>query len=128
MRVSHVIRYVEDLERSIAFYRDVLGIAFRFSEHGYAEFDAGVKLGLYERARLPTLIGTRGQAPGSDGEVLFTVDDVDGWVSRLRDRGVEILSGPEDRPWGQRTLHLLDPDGLVVELAQDIPRQRPRGG
>jgi lactoylglutathione lyase len=28
-----------------------------------------------------------------------------------------------DRPWGHRTLHFEDPDGFVVELAEEIPRQ-----
>ena len=35
---------------------------------------------------------------------------------------VAVLRGPTDRPWGHRTLHLADPDGFVVELAQEIPR------
>ena len=40
----------------------------------------------------------------------------------LRAAGVEILAGPEDRPWGHRTLHLADPEGMIVELAQEIER------
>jgi len=28
-----------------------------------------------------------------------------------------------DRPWGHRTVHVEDPDGFVVELAEEIPRQ-----
>src|SRR5918999_215695 len=55
-----------------------------------------------------------------------SVGDVDAEAERLRGLGVEFLSGPVDRPWGHRTLHLLDPDGFVVELAQNIPRLLPR--
>ena len=33
---------------------------------------------------------------------------------------------PADRPWGHRTLHIADPDGFVVEFAQEIPRARSR--
>jgi lactoylglutathione lyase len=65
---------------------------------------------------------------GPAGEVLFLVDDVDAEAERLRGLGVEFLSGPVDRPWGHRTLHLLDPDGFVIELAQRIPRLLPRHG
>ena len=50
----------------------------------------------------------------------FLVDDVDAEAERLRGLGVEFLSGPVDWPWGHRTLHLLDPDGFVVELAQNL--------
>lgn len=126
-RVDYVILYVGDLEASIAFYRDVLGLPFKLQQSGYAEFaTAGTRFGLYEKARLPGLIGREGGEGGPEGEVLFLVDDVDGWAARLREAGVEVLSGPVDRPWGHRTLHVLDPDEHVVELAQEIPRTSPR--
>jgi lactoylglutathione lyase len=121
--VDYVILYVADLGRAIAFYRDALGLAFRFERSGYAEFDAGpTKFGLFERARLPELVGAVPEPGGPAGEVLFLVEDVDAEAERLRAAGVEILTGPVDRPWGHRTVHLLDPDGHVVELAQEIPR------
>lgn len=126
-RVDHVILYVRDLGAAIAFYRDVVGLPFKFEDSGYAEFaTAGARFGLYERARLPGLIGREATEGGPGGEVLFLVEDVDGWAERLGEQGVEILSGPVDRPWGHRTLHVLDPDGNVVELAQEIPRATPR--
>jgi lactoylglutathione lyase len=123
--VDYVIRYVEDLERAVDFYRDVLGLEHRFTDEAYAEFSTGpTKLALFPRDRLPDLLGREVPAGSSlDGEVLFLVDDVDGEAERLRAAGVEILTGPLDRPWGHRTVHLLDPDGLVIELAQEIPRQ-----
>lgn len=123
--IDYVIRYVEDLERAVAFYRDVLGLEHRFTDEAYAEFSVGpTKLALYPRDRLPDLLGGEVPAGGSpDGEVLFLVDDVDAEAERLRAAGARILTGPVDRPWGHRTVHLLDPDGLVVELAQEIPRQ-----
>jgi lactoylglutathione lyase len=34
--------------------------------------------------------------------------------------GVEILSGPMDRPWHERTLHIGDPDGNIIEFAQKL--------
>lgn len=126
-RVGYVIRYVRDLEASVAFYRDVIGLDFKFSEHGYAEFDAGeVKFGLYERGRLQELIGEEPEQ-GIEGEILVPVEDVGAEVTRLRAAGVEVMTGPIDRPWGHRTLHVRDPDGYVIELAQEIERTRPRG-
>jgi lactoylglutathione lyase len=52
---------------------------------------------------------------GAGRRGLFLVDDVDTEAERLRGLGLELLSGPVDRRWGHRTLHLLDPDGFVVE-------------
>ena len=54
------------------------------------------------------------------------VGDVDATAAVLRGRGVPLLSEPTDRPWGHRTLHVADPDGFVVEFAQEIPRARSR--
>jgi len=51
---------------------------------------------------------------------------VDAEAERLGQAGVELLSRPADRAWGHHTLHLLDPDAHVVELAQEIPRTGPR--
>ena len=127
--LDYVILYVADLEASIAFYRDVIGLPFKFQESGYAEFATrGSRLGLYERSRLPDLIGREATEGGPAGEILFLVEDVDEEAERLRRVGVEILAGPVDRSWGHRTVHLPDPDGFVIELAQEIPRERPRHG
>ena len=127
--VGYVILYVRDLEASAAFYRDVVGLLIKLRDEGYAEFVTGeTRLGLLERTRASDLIRREPTEGGPAGEVLFLVDDVDGESERLRGLGIEFLSGPVDRPWGHRTLHLLDPDGFVVELAQKIPRLLPPHG
>jgi lactoylglutathione lyase len=134
-RVAYVILYVDDLDRSVRFYRDVIGVALRFADDGFAEFDTrGTRFGLFPRSRLADLLGgaaVSGPTGGPDvprpgGEVCFMVPDVDRHAERLRAAGAEVLSGPMDRSWGHRTLHLRDPDGHVVELAQEIPRPGPR--
>ena len=124
-RLGYSILFVTDIEESVRFYRDVIGVPFRFSNETYAEFATeGAKFALYSRAHLPGLIGRTapsGEAPWPQGEVAFMVDDVDSEHERLRSAGVEILAPPTDRPWGERTLHLSDPDGNVVELTR--PKQ-----
>jgi lactoylglutathione lyase len=125
-RLGYAIVYVSDLERSIAFYRDVVGLPFRFSSESYAEFETeGAKFALYARRHLPELIGREapvGEAPWPQGEVVFLVEDVDAEHERLRAAGAVVLTPPTERPWGERTMHLLDPDGFVVELTR--PKQR----
>lgn len=125
-RIGYVILYVEDLGASVEFYRDVVGLPYKFTDAGYAEFGTeGTRFALFERRRAEWLTG-RTVAPGAAGEVVVMVDDVDAWADRLAARGVEVLSGPADRPWGHRTVHVADPDGFVVEFAQEIPRLRGR--
>jgi lactoylglutathione lyase len=128
-RVGYVILFVDDLERSVAFYRDVIGLPFRLQGDGYVEFATqGTRFGLYDSNRLDELTGQDSTAPGRPGgEVAFLVADVDAEAERLRAAGAALLKGPVDRAWGHRTLHVEDPDGFVVELAEEIPR-RPSSG
>ena len=122
-KVDYVILYVEDLGRSVAFYREVVRVPHKFTDTTYAEFATeGTKFALFDRAALPELIGRKVDGEGPWGEIAFLVDDVDAEVLRLQEAGVQILAGPVDRPWGQRTLHFLDADGHVVEFAQELPR------
>jgi lactoylglutathione lyase len=124
--LGYVIVYVTDLESSVAFYQDVIGLRLKFIDAGFAEFDTGeARFALYEQRRAGWLTG-EDVSPGPAAEVAFLVDDLDEEARRLIELGVTVLSGPADRPWGHRTLHVADPDGFVVEFAQPIPRRRSR--
>jgi lactoylglutathione lyase len=57
-------------------------------------------------------------APWAQGGVAFFVEDVDAEHARLRAVGVCVLAPPTDRPRGERTLHVADPDGNMVELTR----------
>jgi lactoylglutathione lyase len=122
--IDYVVLYVEDLKTSIDFYRDVVELEFKLERSGYAEFvTTGTKFGLYERSRLTPLIGSQPTPGVASVDLVFLVENVDAVAERLKSMGVEILTGPEDRPWGHRTIHFYDPDHNVVEFAQEIPRQ-----
>jgi len=119
-RVDYVIQYVESLRSSVTFYRDVIGLKVRIEGDGYVEFEmANTKFSLFERSKLPELIGREGGHPPC-GEIGFLIDDVDTEAERLSNLGVEILNGPMDRPWHERTLHIADPDGNIIEFAQKL--------
>ncbi len=119
-RIDYVIHYVGSLLRSAVFYRDIVGLEVRIEGDGYVEFEMdNTKFALFERSKLPELIGRDGGRPPC-GEIGFLVDDVDAEAERLKGLGVEVLSGPVDRPWRERTLHIADPDGNVIEFAQKL--------
>jgi uncharacterized glyoxalase superfamily protein PhnB len=50
-------------------------------------------------------------------QLTLEVDDVDAMCDELRARGVELLNGPIDRPWGIRTASFRDPGGHIWEIA-----------
>ena len=57
-------------------------------------------------------------ADGVRSQFTLGVEDVDATCEQLRERGVELLNGPMDRPWGIRTAGFRDPSGHIWEIAQ----------
>jgi catechol 2,3-dioxygenase-like lactoylglutathione lyase family enzyme len=126
MRLSapdYVVLIVADLDRAVQFYADVLGLPLGHRSGPYAQFATGVtRVALYERHAMASTLGAdtlRAPAPDAPGfELGFKIDDVDTAYAELIDAGAEPASPPRDRPWGQRTAYVRDPDGHLIELAQ----------
>jgi uncharacterized glyoxalase superfamily protein PhnB len=55
---------------------------------------------------------------GSRLQFTIEVDDVDAMCAELKSRGVKMLNGPIDRPWGVRTASFMDPAGHIWEIAR----------
>ncbi len=113
---SRVLYRPVDYERSVAFYRDVLGL------HIYREWGSGTVFflggGLLELSRAA--------GPVTDDKLSFWlhVRDVDAEFARLAAQGVEVVEAPVDEPWGLREARLRDPDGLLLVLVE-IPSSHP---
>jgi catechol 2,3-dioxygenase-like lactoylglutathione lyase family enzyme len=58
-----------------------------------------------------------GAYPGARFQFTVGVEDWDAMCEALRARGVELLNGPMDRPWGVRTATFRDPAGYIWEIA-----------
>jgi lactoylglutathione lyase len=124
---DYVILIVEDLDRALHFYTGVLGLKLGHRSGEYAQLDTGVtRLALYTRNSMATTLGMPLDKPSADApafEIGFKVDDVDAAVNELVARGAAPAVPPTDRFWGQRTAYVRDPDGHLIELAQDLRRQ-----
>jgi lactoylglutathione lyase len=124
---DYVVVVVADLERALRFYVDVLGLPLGHRSGPYAQLDTGAtRIALYERAAMASTLGRDLRPPDRDApafELGFKVDDCGTAYSELVGRGAVAVVSPTDRPWGQRTAYVADPDGHLVELAQDLPRQ-----
>ena len=123
---DYVILIVQDLDRSLAFYTGVLGLKLGHRSGEYAQLDTGgTRLALYTRSAMAKTLAMSLEAPAANApgfEIGFKVDDVDTAVSELVARGASPAVAPTDRFWGQRTAYVRDPDGHLIELAQDLRR------
>jgi catechol 2,3-dioxygenase-like lactoylglutathione lyase family enzyme len=129
MRFDHVKAlslFVEDVASSKTFYREVFGVDTVFEDEVSAAFKFGdLILNLLAVGSAPEIIEPGVVAPagvGSRFQITLWVPDVDQAAEELERRGVQILAGPKDRPWGVRTLNFVDPSGHSFEIAQPIKR------
>ncbi len=122
-RVSAITLFVEDPRRSKSFYEN-LGVPVLFEDDESVAFRfENTIVNLLQRAAAPELIDPARVADADSGsgfQLTLGVDDVDEACAQLASRGVELLNGPSDRPWGVRTAAFADPDGHVWELAQQL--------
>ncbi len=121
---DYVILIVEDMDRALRFYTDVLGLRLGHRSGDYAQLDTGAtRLGLYTRGAMAKTLGMSLKPPAHDApgfEIGFKVPDVGEAFAELVGRGASEVMPPTDRPWGQRTAYVRDPDGHLIELAQDL--------
>ncbi|MEU6673988.1 VOC family protein [Streptomyces sp. NPDC046853] len=113
--------FTEDLAATKEFYREVFGLPVHWENDNSAVFEFGDTLiNLLDSAAGPELIEPASVAARESGSrLVFTlaVDDVDATCAQLKARGVELLNGPMDRPWGIRTASFRDPGGHIWEIA-----------
>lgn len=120
--IGAVTLFVEDLAAAKQFYREVFGLPVTFEDEDSTVFDFGnTIINLLKTTAAPELIKPAAVAsPDAGSRFQFTieVDDVDAMCAELAPRGVELLNGPMDRPWGVRTASFRDPGGHIWEIAQ----------
>ncbi len=114
--------FVEDLGEAKRFYQAVFGRPVVSEDDDSVVFDFGNTLiNLLRTTAAPDLIAPAAVAPretGSRVQLTIRVDDVDALCAELGARGVELLNGAMDRPWGVRTASFRDPGGHIWEIAR----------
>ncbi|MGW2335741.1 VOC family protein [Streptomyces sp. NPDC001685] len=121
-KISALTLFVEDLEATKRFYRDVFRLPVTYADDDSAVFDFGnTVINLLRSTAAHELIDPARVAEpdaGSRLQLTLPVDDVDAMCKELAARGVTLLNGPMDRPWGIRTASFRDPGGHIWEIAQ----------
>jgi len=120
--ISAITLFVEDVDAAKRFYQEVFGLPVVFEDDNSAVFSFGNTLiNLLSTTAAPELIEPAVPASREAGSRLvltIQVDDVDAMCAELVRRGVELLNGPMDRPWGVRTAGFRDPGGHIWEIAR----------
>jgi lactoylglutathione lyase len=123
--IGAITLFVEDLDLARSFYQKV----FELEPLGENDTEVMCRLDntllfLTKTSDAPRMIAPAvAGSPGNGPRHVFAiiVDDVDAVCAELKEKGVALLNGPEDRSWGMRTANIQDPDGYVWEIATEIP-------
>jgi lactoylglutathione lyase len=120
--IGAITLFVEDLAAAKQFYLDVFELPVTFEDDNSVVFNFGnTIINLLDAKEAPSLIEPGAVASpeaGARHQFTIAVDDVDAMCAELTKRGVELLNGPMDRPWGLRTASFKDPGGHIWEIAQ----------
>jgi len=117
MRAFAFVLAVRDIERSAAYYRDVLGFRILWedaSDWRIAERD-GVRLML---GHCPSEIPAA-EIGAHNWFGYLEVDDVDAWRNEVVARGA-VCSAPKDQPYGMREIIVTTPDGHRIVFGQEV--------
>jgi catechol 2,3-dioxygenase-like lactoylglutathione lyase family enzyme len=141
--VYHTGFTVSDIERSVVFYRDVLGLRLVKRQTGIAPYlatvtgfegvcleiahlqpaDGGSMLELLQYVSHPAPATDRATHRPGNGHLCFKIDDLGAACAELRRRGVTLVSDPTEITAGAHAggwaVYLRDPDGFTVELYQE---------
>jgi len=115
LRIHNVFQVTRDMDRAVAFYRDVLGLDVKFQDGGkWCQLTAGdTKLALSSPEEA---------TPAENGSVVvFQVDDLDAARAQLEAAGTEIEAVRDMGNHG-RILACRDPDGTILQLYEAAPK------
>ena len=120
MRLKNILLVVEDIEKSIAFYKELFGL------HVVTDFDGNVILTeglvLQDRKIWERLVEKSVTYGGNASELYFIENDLEGFQEKLDNSSFEINYAHKlkTHDWGQRVIRIYDPDGHMIEIGESL--------
>jgi catechol 2,3-dioxygenase-like lactoylglutathione lyase family enzyme len=122
--VGAITLFIEDRQRAKSFYEKAFDVKSVYEDENAIAFQfENMVVNLLVTREAHGLIGpavVAEQEAGARFQLTIWVDDTNAVCEELARRGVELLNGPIDRPWGLRTAAFADPDGHIWEVAAKI--------
>jgi uncharacterized protein len=128
-RITVITVGVDDLERSLAFYRDgmglptqgIMGTEFEYGAVAFFDLQAGVKLAIGPRKSISHDTGIPDSPPSPTdltlGHNVSSKEEVDAVMEQARNAGAKIVKQAHDTFYGGYAGYFQDPDGHVWEVA-----------
>jgi len=122
-QIDYTMIVVSNMDASVEFYRDKLGIPLKFQSPEWTEFQTGATTLALHGGGVPASDPPTGDPSKQAGHcsIGFNVEDVDKTYEELKGKGIRFVMPPSQRDnEGIRLAVAIDPDGLPVSFAQMI--------
>ncbi len=126
MELTYVRLLVDNVERAVSFYRDVLGfkVGLEAGDEVYVELKTdGAIVSFYKRTMMNDIVGSPAVGAGAGRNIVlcFNVEDVDATYREWKAAGAPFVTEPHDQEaWYLRVAHLTDTEGNLIEISQAL--------
>jgi catechol 2,3-dioxygenase-like lactoylglutathione lyase family enzyme len=122
MRLNYAIVFVSDMKRSVAFYRDVVGLPLKFESPHWSEFSTeGATLALHMSDAAASGADDPKKSPAGRCRPGLGVANLAEFHARMVEMNVACLQAPKET-FGTRIAQYLDPDGLAISVSEERKR------
>ena len=119
MKLGSPMIVVTDMERSLEFYKQVLGLDVILDFGANKTLTSG--LALQTAQTYKAFIGKEEISFGGDNfELYFEEDDFDSFAEKLKECDVEYVHPVIEHSWGQRVVRFYDPDKHIIEVGENM--------
>ena len=119
MKLKNPMLVVKDIDKSVEFYKKVLGLRVTMDFGANKTLTGGLVLQTAET--YADFIGTSDISFGANNfEIYFEEDDFDKFAEKLRECGVEYVHPVIEHSWGQRVVRFYDPDRHIIEVGENM--------
>ncbi|MDR0358602.1 MAG: VOC family protein [bacterium] len=125
MEFASVRIITDDLDRMVAFYEQVTGMAAERPAPVFAEFVSPLATLAIGHTQTVAAFGAGSAEPAANRSAIleFRVTDVDAEFARLRPHVDDWVQEPTTMPWGNRSILFRDPDGNLVNLFAPVTEE-----
>jgi lactoylglutathione lyase len=108
-KLSYIIEFVSDMDRAIAFYRDVVGLPLKFQSPGWSEFATGeVTFALHPASE---------KNPAGRLEMGFAVPNLEQFQVEMTGKGVQFPMPPKKQDFGGMLAQFVDSEGAHISVS-----------
>lgn len=118
MKLKNFMLAVKDINKSVEFYKKILGLRVTMDFGANKTLTGGLSLQTAETYK--EFIKKNISFCGNDAEIYFEEDNFDEFADRLKEYDIKYVHKTAEHSWGQRVIRFYDPDKHIIEVGESM--------